>query len=284
MGENTANPFEAAARLVVLSPHLDDTALSCGAAVAAAATAGADVVAVTVFDGDPQGPLSTAAREFHRACGHGDDAMAHRRAEDDAALARLGAVPVRLGLPEALYRRDAAGDARYPTGQDIFGRGFGSGYETATDEPHAGATGTPDPYDIEPDVVAEVVRRLTSLAAVRKAEMLLAPLAVGNHVDHRITATAARRLRRPLLWYEDVPYALYDRCRGWQEALRPVGPMVHHASPVDWEAKLDAIDCYVSQHPVLWEDPERRRETLTAYGTSVGAGDTPAERYWTERA
>ncbi|MFI5796305.1 PIG-L deacetylase family protein [Streptomyces sp. NPDC051677] len=284
MAENITNPFTASARLVVLSPHLDDTALSCGAAVAAAATAGADVVAVTVFDGDPQGPLSAAAREFHRTCGHGDDAMAHRRAEDDAAMARLGATPVRLGLPEALYRRDAVGNPRYPAGQDIFGPGFGSGCETAAVEPHDDAEGGPDPYGIEPDVIAEVVRLLTSLATVREAEVLLAPLAVGGHVDHRITAAAARRLGQPLLWYEDVPYALYDRCRGWQKTLRPVGPMVHHASPADWEAKLDAIDRYVSQHPVLWEEPDRRREALTAYGTSVGAGHTPAERYWRDRA
>ncbi|WP_327325231.1 PIG-L family deacetylase [Streptomyces sp. NBC_01210] len=282
MAGNTANPFTVVTRLVVLSPHLDDTALSCGAATAAAASAGTDVVSVTVFDGEPQGQLSAAAREFHHACGLGDDAMSHRRAEDDAALARLGVVPVRLGLAEALYRRDAAGDPRYPGGQDIFGPGFGPGCGTAADDP-GGDAAAPDPYGLEPDVVAEVARRLTSLPAVREAELLLAPLAVGGHVDHRITAAAARQLDRPLLWYEDIPYALFDRCRGWQKTLRPAGPFVHRASTADWAAKLDAIDCYVSQHPVLWEEPDRRRQVLTAYGTSVGADAAPAERYWRDR-
>lgn len=283
MGEKATN-LGVGARLVVLSPHLDDTALSCGAAVAAAVGQGTEVAAVTVFDGDPQGELSAAAREFHHACGHGDDAMVHRRAEDDTALSRLGAVPIRLGLPEALYRRDRHGDTRYPGGQDIFGPRRGNGHEIASDKRNVATGGPSEPHAVEPDVVAEVVQRLTSLESVQEAELLLAPLAVGNHIDHRITAAAARRLGRPLLWYEDVPYVLHDRCRDWQRTIRPVGPIVHHAALSDWEAKLDAIDCYVSQQSILWEEPDQHREVLTTYGTSLGARDVPAERYWTERA
>src|ERR1700728_4600966 len=110
----------AVSRLVVLSSHLDDAALSCGAFMAGAVEAGVTTVAVTIFNGKPGGRLSAAAQEFHAQCGHGDDAMMYREAEDDLAMKRLGVTSLRLGLPEALYRRNASGRHSYSDGQAIF--------------------------------------------------------------------------------------------------------------------------------------------------------------------
>ena len=104
-----SDPLAAASRLVVLSPHLDDAVLSCGAILARAAEQGVHTTIATIFNGSPDGPLSRSARHFHALCGHGDDAMAHRETEDDLAVEHLGVKSIRLGVPEALYRRDASG-------------------------------------------------------------------------------------------------------------------------------------------------------------------------------
>jgi LmbE family N-acetylglucosaminyl deacetylase len=78
-------------RVVVLSPHLDDAALSVGATIAASAAAGADVHVITVFANDPAaaGPASA----WDAACGFGTagEAAAARRIEDADACAILGA-------------------------------------------------------------------------------------------------------------------------------------------------------------------------------------------------
>jgi LmbE family N-acetylglucosaminyl deacetylase len=247
-----------ASRLVVLSPHLDDAVLSCGAVLASAAEANADVV--TIFNGPPEGPLSDAARDFHARCGHGDDAMSHREGEDDLALRHLGISPTRLGFPESLYRRDAAGQHRHSDLRSAF-----------RSRPEA-----------EPEVVQAITDRLLTVTAVEKADLLLVPLGIGDHIDHQIVAAAAQDLQRPMLWYEDIPYAMNRHYRGWEATLAPADALIHYASAAHWQRKLDAIECYASQHEFLWRNQGYWREALTAYAVSVGGGVT-AERYWWAR-
>ena len=52
---------------VYISPHLDDTVISCGGAVAAQLAAGERVLSVTLSTAapDPAGPFSALADEFH---------------------------------------------------------------------------------------------------------------------------------------------------------------------------------------------------------------------------
>ena len=85
--------------LLVLSPHLDDAVLSCGQLLAGAP--GAEVV--TLFTGGP--PSWDGLTAWDEACGfrRGDDVMAVRRREDDAALALLAATPRWHGLTECQY-------------------------------------------------------------------------------------------------------------------------------------------------------------------------------------
>jgi LmbE family N-acetylglucosaminyl deacetylase len=78
----------------VISPHLDDAALSLGATIARAARSGSQVTIVTVFAGDP---ASTApAGTWDRGCGFHSSGEAARvlRQEDRHAAKILGATPV----------------------------------------------------------------------------------------------------------------------------------------------------------------------------------------------
>jgi LmbE family N-acetylglucosaminyl deacetylase len=88
--------------LLAVSPHLDDVAFGCGQLIAEANGS----VVVTVFTGTPDhGEPST----WDRRLGFRDaaSAMAQRLAEDDVAMERLGARPVRLGFLDHAYRRTA---------------------------------------------------------------------------------------------------------------------------------------------------------------------------------
>jgi LmbE family N-acetylglucosaminyl deacetylase len=90
-------------RIAVLSPHLDDAALSCGALLAAAPGA----LTITVFAGAPDDRAMQT--EWDSACGFSNagEAIAQRRAEDQAALAKLGAVAVWLDFCDSQYRQPA---------------------------------------------------------------------------------------------------------------------------------------------------------------------------------
>lgn len=97
-------------RIVVVSPHLDDAALSLGAMIERAGRLGSDVTALTVFAGDPASvePAGT----WDRACGFGTagEAARGRRAEDTRACAIMGASPSWREFPDAEYARARSAD------------------------------------------------------------------------------------------------------------------------------------------------------------------------------
>jgi LmbE family N-acetylglucosaminyl deacetylase len=95
---------------LVVSPHLDDAVLGCGAWIAA--HPGTRVL--TVFAGaPPPGALAADPTEWDAACGFESaaHAIAARRAEDRAALALLDAEPEWLGWCDDQYRVPAPAGA-----------------------------------------------------------------------------------------------------------------------------------------------------------------------------
>ena len=83
--------------IVILSPHLDDAVLSLGALIAGEVAAGKRVEVVSCFTSGP--PLDTIPPERRV---FGDYSM--RRAEDDRAMALLGAHQRWLDLHERIWR------------------------------------------------------------------------------------------------------------------------------------------------------------------------------------
>jgi hypothetical protein len=126
---------------------------------------------------------------------------------------------------------------------------------------------------------------------LRRADIVLGPLGVGGHVDHVAVASALgllahRNVLRPnalLLAYEDIPYVMYDRCRGWQRetSAEPFADVC--ATQASWAAKLDAIAQYRSQERILWIDPAPWREQLLRYAAAL-TPPQPAERLWRRSA
>jgi len=240
--------------LLVLSPHLDDAVLSCGARLAAAAASGAAARVVTVFAGDepaaPAGRLATELRERWGLPPGG--VLAARRQEDLEACRRLAVEVEQWPLREALYRCDAAGEPLYPTLAALFGE------IAAADQPAA----------------AEVAARI---AALPPARLLLAPLAVGGHVDHRVVRRAAEASGREIAYYEEFPYSEWK----WFAVERALGgrrgwePEVLRLTPELAGRRLEAIRAYASQVPALFRTEARLAKQLRRAARRAGG-----ERIW----
>lgn len=144
--------------IVVVSPHLDDAALSVPCWSAARAMA-EEIVVLTVFS-------------------EGDASYASRRAEDVAALAVLGVRAVHLGLRDAPFRLAVE-------------RSWRGLVLSAMDDADA----------------AEVGRAIAGWVERCGAEVVLLPLGVGEHVDHRVVHAAHAGISGRVGFYEDRPYA-----------------------------------------------------------------------------
>jgi LmbE family N-acetylglucosaminyl deacetylase len=248
-----------AASRIVLSPHLDDAALSLGGSIARFAAAGERILVVTVAAGSPSpdAPLSSFAASLHEAWGVGSaDVVALRRREDEAAMAILGAEARRLDRLDAVYRLPQRYDAE------------------------AALLGEPA---LEDDLGRHLALDLAAILAASPRAVILAPLAVGGHVDHRVVHHVAFELGqrgREVCFYEDFPYA--ERPRAVEERLAAIGVALEPVT-LDIAATLDrkvaAVLAYASQLDALFGGPEAARAAIVAYAHAVGEGSA-AERTW----
>jgi len=243
---------------IYLSPHPDDGALSCGGQIFRRVARQERVLLVTVFAGDaPAEPLGECARKilFHMGLPAGE-AMALRRREDRQACRELGADFDHWPLPECIFRRSpSTGRVLYPSRRDIFR----------------------EPAAEDERILAELESRLRALPP---APSVFAPLAVGGHVDHRLTRRAAERvLSTAVGCYEDFPYVRRFRAlgtalggkAGWR-------PEVVALEPQDLAAKVRALAAYPSQLAGLFGGAERMARTVRRYARKVGG-----ERLWYRR-
>ncbi|MEU6915097.1 PIG-L deacetylase family protein [Streptomyces olindensis] len=193
--------IEAGTPLVVLSPHLDDAVLSCGALMTHA-MGRTQVRVVTFFTESGAPPYTFSGRQYLRQVGQPDAERLYRRrrAEDREVLARLGAAWLHLGLVDGLFRRKSGAPGRSP------GRVRRVLPEVAHVYPtyrlHI-ATGRVSRHDAR--TLGRMLALLQELAAPPRP-VLLAPCGVGGHVDHVLVRTAAELSGEPVIYYSDFPY------------------------------------------------------------------------------
>jgi LmbE family N-acetylglucosaminyl deacetylase len=249
--------------LVVVSPHLDDAVLSLGGLIGREVAAGRRVEVISCFTAGP--PLESIAPE-RRVFGD----YTARRAEDERALAVLGASHRWLDLPERIWRQPPLARTlhvfRTPPTMDDFSQ-------------------------------LRAIRAVIGEQIERGVEVYV-PLAVGHHVDHVEVALAA--LREVLVrgafdrvrFYED-PYALGRACRRahflarrrmWRPLAAPawasprVGALLQL---VAISARGPGIDDYLPEVARLdWKclpealapsDEDRKLAAVAEYGSQVKA-------------
>ncbi len=221
---------------VVLSPHLDDGVLSCGGRIFELSRAGWRVTLLTVFTADePVEPPSQLAADLRRWWKlPAGEVMQRRREEDRAAAHRLGCEVCHLGFPEAPYRTDDQGRVLYRDLAALFGS------PAAEDGP----------------LVFKIAETLLGFLA---ADLWLAPLGVGGHVDHQLARAAAEIARKDLWFYEEFPY-LEWKPRALAAALGTPSSWESHTLVLDPEAvaaRLQAIAEYRSQLPSMFRNQAR---------------------------
>lgn len=213
------------ATALALSPHLDDAAFSCGGLLASLAQADWRVVMATLFTGSVAEPSGFAlACQLDKGLGPEVDYMALRRDEDVRAAAALGiAPPVHLPFREAPHR------------------GYGSAPELFSDT------------RADDGIVADLAPALADLLAAERPDLILAPQAIGGHVDHVQAVRALRRLdvSAPILWWRDFPYTVREAA--------PKQPLAGlFAALAETTVRLDP------------DAQARKREACAAYASQIG--------------
>ncbi|MGY2052858.1 PIG-L deacetylase family protein [Methylobacterium sp. JK268] len=207
---------------LALSPHLDDAAFSCGGTLAQLARGGWRVVVATLFTASVPEPRGFAlACQLDKGLGPEVDYMALRREEDAAACASLRAEPRHVALPEAPHR------------------GYGSAPALFAD------------LLAGDDVRSALGGHLRVLLAEFRPDLLLAPQAVGGHVDHVQVVQALREIAPggPILWWRDFPYTVRhpDPKEPFRAMVGGLPEAVVRLSAEDAAAKRAACAAYASQ-------------------------------------
>lgn len=186
----------------VLSPHLDDAVLSCGALLRSLVES-TEINVVTAFSAATSPPYSRAARAFREGSSFSDarSLFSARRAEDTRVMRRLGVRYKHLGYADALYRKREAGGIvraagrilpevmhRYPT----YRHGIAKGRVAAGDR------GLP----------RRIAKNLKDAGVLARDPVLLCPLGTGSHVDHVITRRIGEWHTGDVVYYSDFPYNL----------------------------------------------------------------------------
>ncbi|MEW2445863.1 PIG-L deacetylase family protein [Micromonospora marina] len=208
-------PQRVTGRAVAVSPHLDDAVFSVGGTLAVLVSAGWSVQVVTCFTATvPDPPAFALACQLDKGLPADVDYMALRRAEDRAACALLGVQPVHLPLAEAPHRGYADAAALFA--------GVRRG-------------------DPAVEMLAPALR-----PHLADADLVLAPQALGNHVDHQIVAEAVAGIAADAFWWRDVPYvARRPAANPWRYVPAGVEVAVDIADHL--VTKVDAASRYRSQ-------------------------------------
>ena len=257
---------------IYLSPHYDDAALSCGGTIHQQTQAGESVLVVTICAAPPpaRSPFSSFAQEQHQKWGDPNDAIALRRAEDQAAMQILGTDYVWLNFVDCIYRGQLPnGPWFYNNDDELFG-------------------------EIHPDdqgLVGQVVEALNNQIGMKKNPIIYAPLTVGYHVDHQLVHEATWELYnqgRQVIFYEDYPYVdtveygnatLSDTLTRLKNQQRSVKSKVLFFSDIDLKAKIESVNAYASQIETLFGSQAEATQAIQRYARQIGEGQ-PAERFW----
>jgi LmbE family N-acetylglucosaminyl deacetylase len=200
--------------LLVLSPHRDDAAFSLALSLAAWRRAGHNVTILNAFTRSIDAPFSDADSL------HENDRLSYvsaMRKREDEAFARLipGLALVDANIKDAPLRRHCEPDVVYNI-----------------------------PLDPADGALVKIRKVLTRHLTLPNPAFVL-PLALGNHIDHRVAREAAVSLVAdlPCTFYEDLPDAFRDPTIPDQPGLTPI--FTSNPNPLDWKRK--AILLYSSQ-------------------------------------
>lgn len=194
---------------IYLSPHLDDVALSVGGLLWEQSQGGEHVAVWTICGGDPPpGGFSPFAESLHSRWETGIEAMQTRRTEDIEACRTLGAKPIHFDISDCIYRRSPKTEKHLYDSEDSLW------------------------IPVHPDEEELIVQLTKSFKELLPPDAnVVCPLALGGHVDHRLTRSASERLGIPLWFYADYPYVLNSE---YQKIIKHFNQRQHPSHQMDY--------------------------------------------------
>lgn len=229
-------------RVVVLSPHRDDAAFSLALSISRWIATGTDVSVLNFFTRSDYAPYAP----------DGADIPALRAAEDVKALRAIATTIKMHSLPLL--------DAPLRLPIDF------------------GSITNPDVFTPVPDEVAQLGRVITDFC---RRSLLIAPLGLGEHIDHRTVRDAALAVFDPkrIAFYEDLPYAAWTSEAAIRERVSVLEgelnvrlfPSRQRSRTLRWKSRV--IRKYESQID------DRMVETIARYGEKYSG----RERIWAPR-
>ena len=219
---------------IYLSPHLDDAVFSCGGLIWEQTKSGDQVEIWTICAGDPpDSSFSPFALQLHKDWGLSQNMIKIRREEDQKACQILGVIPRYFPYLDCIYRKSPQGEYYYQSEEDIFG---GLNHEDMS---------------LIDTIVEDLSVQLPSDVRI------VAPLGIGNHVDHDLIRKASSRLNVVVDHFADYPYvrepdgkeilSMLETSSDWKQEVYKIS----EDGLMNW---VSAALAYESQTPIFWED------------------------------
>ncbi len=245
--------------LVVLAPHLDDAALSCGGLITQRRQRDQRVLVLTICTAAPApaGPFNAVAQEFHAQWNlSAEQVVAARLAEERAAMAMLDVDYCWAGRLDAIYRQPDA----YVSRDTLFAL----------------------PVHHDP-LAADLHNLFAGLYTRLPRARFVAPLAIGSHVDHHLTYGAAyATLADCVQFYEDTPYVYKTgalELRLAELAAETLGCQTSTFDAAATARKIAGIAAYASQMHELFGGVAAMEAQVRAAALALGNGQS-GERLW----
>ena len=227
---------------LALSPHLDDAIFSCAGTLARLADGGWRVVVATLFTATVPDPRGFAlACQLDKGLGPEVDYMALRRAEDAEACRLIGAEAVWLPFREAPHRG-------YASAPELFG-----------------------PLRTDDRIGRDLGLAIRELVIGHAPDLILAPQAVGGHVDHIqvVTALGEADIPGPIAWWRDWPYASRSApAEPFADRMAALREIPVELNPDALRRKREACRAYPSQLGFQFGGPAGLDRRLAEAGTT----------------
>ena len=234
-------------RYIFISPHLDDISLSCGGIVNHLSGNNIKTEIWSIFSGSPiESDLSPFALSLHNRWRLPLNAPKKRRLEDIEACKILGADFRHFNFLDCIYRKDNFGDPIIKKEEDL--------------------------YQPIPDSQEPLIEEISAIfkTQIMPEDILVSPLAIGNHLDHQIIFKSISLLRsQPLLFYEDYPYVIKSQNPQTNaENLLPLQFQLTDENIRNWH---DSIAAYKSQISTFWTDIAQMKSDISHF-FDIGGG------------
>ena len=233
---------------IFISPHLDDISLSCGGIVHQLTKNGDQVQIWTIFAGDPpSSDYPDFALSLHKRWKLDRDIVKNRRSEDIASCEILGAITRHFQYPDCIYRKFGNGQPVVQKEADLY-RKISGNQRFLVDK-----------------ITLELSQKL------EHGQILVAPLSIGNHLDHRIVKKSVDKLKnQTIYYYTDYPYNLTS-----DVAIQTMIPSNYIKKSFNLEnddiiAWHNSVSAYQSQISTFWSGVNEMKQKIINYAKEDG--------------